>query len=57
MTDKEIPMEVFRRRVINLLVERELLNDGFARNPLTWKHSGFSFDNGVRSEIGLPLSL
>jgi hypothetical protein len=41
-------VEVFRRRVINLLVERELLNEGFARNLLSWKHSGFSIDNSVR---------
>jgi hypothetical protein len=41
-------VEVFRRRVIKLLVERELLNEGFARNLLSWKHSGFSIDNSVR---------
>jgi hypothetical protein len=41
-------VEVFRRRVIKLLVQREILNDGFARNLLSWKHSGFSIDNSVR---------
>jgi len=41
-------VEVFRRRVIKLLVQRELLNDDFARNLLSWKHSGFSVDNSVR---------
>jgi hypothetical protein len=41
-------VEVFRRRVIKLLVQRELLNDDFARNLLSWKHSGFSIDNSVR---------
>ena len=41
-------VEVFRRRVIKLLVERELLNEDFARNLLSWKHSGFSIDNSVR---------
>jgi hypothetical protein len=41
-------VEVFRRRVIKLLVQRELLNDNFARNLLSWKHSGFSIDNSVR---------
>jgi hypothetical protein len=37
-------VEVFRHRVIKLLVQRELLNDDFARNLLSWKHSGFSQD-------------
>jgi hypothetical protein len=41
-------VEVFRRRVITLLVQRELLNENFARNLLSWKHSGFSIDNSVR---------
>ena len=41
-------VEVFRRRVIRLLVDRELLNENFARNLLSWKHSGFSIDNSVR---------
>ena len=41
-------VEVFRRRVIKLLVDGELLNEGFARNLLSWKRSGFSIDNSVR---------
>ena len=41
-------VEVFRRRVIQLLVDRELLNEDCARNLLSWKHSGFSIDNSVR---------
>ena len=41
-------VEVFRRRLIKLLVQRELLNDNFARNLLSWKYSGFSIDNSVR---------
>jgi hypothetical protein len=41
-------VEVFRRRVIKLLVERELLAQDFARNLLSWRHSGFSIDNSVR---------
>jgi hypothetical protein len=41
-------VEVFRHRVITLLVQRELLNEDFARNLLSWKHSGFSIDNSVR---------
>ena len=40
--------EFFRRRVIKLLVDRELLNEDFARNLLSWKHSGFSIDDSVR---------
>ncbi len=40
--------ELFRRRVIQLLVGRELLNEDFARNLLSWKHSGSSIDNSVR---------
>jgi len=40
--------ELFRRRVIKLLVQRKLLNDDFARNLLSWKHSGFSIDHSVR---------
>ena len=41
-------IELFRRRVIKLLVDGELLNEDFARNLLSWKHSGFSIDNSVR---------
>jgi len=41
-------VEVFRRRVIKLLVQRGLLNDDFAGNLLSWKHPGFSIDNSVR---------
>ncbi len=37
-------VEVFRRRMIKLLVKRELLKKDFARNLLSWKHSGFSQD-------------
>ena len=40
--------EVFRRRVIALLVELKLLDDQFACNLMSWKHSGFSIDNSVR---------
>ncbi|TVQ41519.1 MAG: hypothetical protein EA384_00185, partial [Spirochaetaceae bacterium] len=41
-------VELFRRRVIKLLVDRELLNEDFAGKLLSWKHSGFSIDNSVR---------
>ena len=40
--------EYFRRKVIWLFVEKELINDDFAQNMLSWKHSGFSIDNSVR---------
>ncbi len=40
--------EVFRRRVITLLVDRQLLSDNFAENLLSWRNSGFSMDNSVR---------
>lgn len=40
--------EVFRRRLIWLLVEKDLLSEDFARNLLSWKNSGFSIDNSVR---------
>ena len=41
-------VEVFRRRVIKLLLDRKLLNEEFAENLLSWRHSGFSIDNSVR---------
>ena len=40
--------EVFRRRVITLLVEKELLSQDFAEDLLSSRHSGFSIDNSVR---------
>jgi hypothetical protein len=39
-------VEVFRRRVIKLQVDRKLLNQDFAGNLLCWKYSGFSQDAG-----------
>jgi hypothetical protein len=35
-------VEVFRRRVMKLLVGQHLLDENFARNLLSWKHSGFT---------------
>ena len=46
----ESMVEVFRRRVIRLLVDRKLLNENFARNLLSWKHSGFSPDAWASNE-------
>ena len=40
--------EVFRRRVIQLFVEKGLLQKSFAMKLLGWKHSGFSVDNSVQ---------
>ncbi len=40
--------EVFRRRLIWLLVEKELLAESFAQSLLSWRNSGFSIDNSVR---------
>jgi len=40
--------EVFRRSLIWLLVEKELLFEEFARNLLSWRNSGFRIDNSVR---------
>ena len=40
--------EYFRRKVVWLFVEKELINEEFARNLFSWKHSGFSMDNSVR---------
>ena len=40
--------EVFRRRVLALLVERRLIDDEFSRNLMSWKHFGFRIDNSVR---------
>ncbi len=39
--------ELFRRRVISYFVKKKLLNEKFARNLLSWKHSGFSVDNSI----------
>jgi len=39
--------ELFRQKVIRLLVKKKLLNHQFARNLLSWKHSGFSINNSV----------
>ena len=39
---------MFRRKVINLFLEKNLITKSFSRNLLGWKHSGFSIDNSVR---------
>ena len=40
--------EYFRRRVIGLFLKNNMINEGFARNLLSWKNSGFSIDNSVQ---------
>lgn len=40
--------EYFRRSVLRFFTEKKLLREQFARNLLSWKHSGFSIDNSVR---------
>ena len=36
--------EYFRRTVLRFFTDKKLLNEQFARNLLSWKHSGFSQD-------------
>ncbi len=40
--------EYFRRRVIGLFLKNNMINEGFARNLLSWRNSGFSIDNSVQ---------
>jgi hypothetical protein len=40
-------IDVFRRRVLRLFVDRGLLDPHFGRKILSWKHSGFSVDISV----------
>lgn len=40
--------EYFRQKVINLFLKDDMINEGFARNLLSWKNSGFSIDNSVQ---------
>jgi len=47
ITDTAKLIEIFRRRVIKLFVDRGLLDCSFALKILSWNHSGFSVDNSV----------
>ena len=49
--------ELLRCRVVTLLVAHKLLDRRFARNMLSWRHSGFSIDNSVRTSSTLWTSL
>lgn len=40
--------QYFGRRTIELFVEKGLINEEFAQNLLSWKHSGISIDHTVR---------
>ena len=40
--------ELFRKRVINLFIQKGLLQRSFDLKLLPWKHSGFSVDNSVQ---------
>ena len=40
--------EHFRRTVIRFFLQKKLINERLAENLLTWRHSGFSIDNGVK---------
>jgi hypothetical protein len=42
--------EYFRRTVLRFFTERKLLSEHFARNMLSWRHSGFSPDAWPSSE-------
>jgi len=41
-------IEYFRRNIFKLFLEKKLINENFAHNMLSWRHSGFSIDNSVR---------
>jgi len=47
--------EYFRRRVIGLFLKNNMINEGFARNLLSWKNSGFSIDNSVQKKTFICL--
>jgi hypothetical protein len=42
--------EYFRHTVLRFFTERKLLSEHFARNMLSWRHSGFSPDAWPSSE-------
>ncbi|MBW8003971.1 MAG: transposase [Planctomycetes bacterium] len=48
ISDTNKMTELFRRLVIKYFQEKNLINERFARNLLSWKNSGFSVDNTVR---------
>jgi len=40
--------EYFRRMIIKFFLDKKLINERFAQNLLTWRHSGFSINNVIR---------
>ena len=34
--------------IIKFFLDRKLINESFAQNLLTWRHSGFSINNEIR---------
>ena len=44
--------EVFRQAVMQLFKKKDLLQEKFARNMLSWNHSGFTVDDSVRMLSG-----
>ena len=40
--------EIFRANVFKMLKKEGKINDDVINNLLSWRHSGFSVDNGVR---------
>ena len=41
-------IEIWRRSVVALFLEKGLLNPDFARKILAWQHAGFSIESGTR---------
>ena len=49
--------EYFRHKLIGLFLEKELITEEFARNLLSWKHSGFEGDaqsSTIRQSASTP---
>ncbi|MQY56966.1 hypothetical protein GH140_02070, partial [bacterium] len=40
--------EYFRRMIIKFFLDKKLINERFAQNLLTWRHSGFSINNEIK---------
>ncbi len=40
--------EYFRRLIIKLLLNKQLINATLATNLINWKHSGFFIDHSIR---------
>ena len=40
--------EYFRRMIIKFFLDKKLINERFAQNLSTWRHSGFSINNEIK---------